>query len=171
MKRREAFKKLGLLSLVGMSGMALMSCGNDKKEEVATATATATAAAVIPKNISERDKLIINRERNTFVDAQNPTKAELKHTPEISFGDADEKGNIMVKITIGQQGIIHPATEGHWIDYLKVFVNDKENIAINFTNGGVRAFGDFYLVLKKGDTVKAESGCNIHGIWENSVVY
>ena len=166
MKRREAFKKLGILSFVGMSGMALVSCANDKKEKIATA-----AAAVVAGNISERDKLIINRERNTFADAQNPTKAELKHTPEISFGDMDEKGNVMVKITIGQQGIIHPATVGHWIDYLKVFVNDKEMIGLNFTNGGVRAFGDFYLALKKGYTVKAESGCNPHGIWENSVVY
>ena len=166
MKRREAFKKLSLLSLVGLSGMALVSCSQDKKEKIAT-----VAAAVVAENISERDKLIINREKNTFADAQNPTKAELKHTPEVIFGELDEKGNVMVKITIGQQGIIHPATEGHWIDYLKVFVNDKEVIALNFANGGVRAYGDFYLALKKGEMVKAESGCNIHGIWENSIKY
>jgi hypothetical protein len=32
MKRREAFKKLGLLSMAGLSGMVLVSCGTEDKK-------------------------------------------------------------------------------------------------------------------------------------------
>ena len=167
MKRREAFKKLGILSFVGMSGMALMSCVNDKKEEIAIAA----AAAVVPENVSERDKLIVNRERKSFADPNNPTKGELKHTPDISFGDTDEKGNVLLNITVGQQGIIHPSTAKHWIDEIVVYVNDREMISVNYANGGVRGFGDFYLALNKGDNITVEAACNLHGIWENSVRY
>ncbi|MCK5846687.1 MAG: hypothetical protein KAG84_04555 [Bacteroidales bacterium] len=166
MKRREAFKKIGLLSIISLSGFALASCSNDNDKS--NKIASGEAAVVIDEK-SPREKIIINRERMSFVDPENPTKAELKHTPEITFGDVDEKGNTLIKITIGQQGIVHPATESHWIDYLKVYVNTKEVVSLEFVNGGIRAFGHFYIALNKGDIIRAESGCNLHGIWENTV--
>jgi superoxide reductase len=166
MQRREAFKKMGLLSLVGLSGMALVSCGTEEKKIEKTAP---LAAATPPKVKSEREKLIINREKNSFKDPANPTKAELKHTPEISFGNKDEKGNILVNITVGMQGIIHPATESHWIDFINVYVNNRLVSETKFANGGIRAYSSFYIALKSGDKVHAETGCNIHGIYSSSV--
>jgi len=166
MKRREAFKKIGLMSLVGLSGMALISCGDDKtkvKKELPM------EAEVIPKAKSERELLITNREHKSIANPANPTKAELKHTPEISLGDKDEKGNTLVNITVGMNGIIHPSTKEHWIDFIKVYINDRLMVDSEFTNGGIRGFASFYVKLQKGDIILAESACNLHGIWQNSL--
>jgi len=164
MKRREAFKKIGLMSLMGLSGMALISCDNQEntKKEMGYGAETKKAK-------SKRDLLLTNRERKSFADPNNPTKAELKHTPDISFGPKDEKGNTMVTITVGMQGIIHPSTAEHWIDFIKVYVNDRLVVDSEFANGGIRGFAQFYIDLNKGDVVRAEAACNIHGIWENSL--
>ena len=168
MKRREAFKKIGLMSIVGLSGMALVSCGTEQKEVVPAAPKEVSPT---PKPKTEREKLIINREKYSFVDPENPTDAELKHTPSITFGDQDEKGNTLVTVTIGSEGIIHPAIKEHWIDYMIVYVNDIIVAESEFKNGGIRGFGNYYMLLEKGDTVKVESGCNLHGIWENSSTF
>lgn len=168
MKRREAFKKMGLIGLVGISSMSLISCGGDTPKTEVVPTIEATAAV---ETKSEREMLIINREIMTIADPDNPTQAELKHTPDITFGEKDTRGHTLVMITIGQEGIIHPAAEDHWNDYLKVFVNDKLVLETEFSNGGIRGFGHYYLALEQGDIVRAEAGCNLHGIWENSVTF
>ena len=170
MQRREAFKKMSLFGLLGISGMAVMSCTANEKE-IVKEVIPAVVPAVIPSVKSEREMLLINRQEMTFVDPENPTDHEYKHTPDITFGDTDEKGNVMVKITIGQKGIIHPALAEHWVDQLDVYVNDIKKIGLEFGNGGIRAFGNFYLAINKGDTIKAVAACNIHGIWQNSVQY
>jgi len=157
---------MGLLSLVGLSGIALISCNNEDKDEKKE---TPYEAAVIPKQKSERELLITNRERKTFADPENPTKAELKHTPDISLGDKDEKGNTMVSITVGMKGIIHPSTKEHWIDFIKVYVNERLLVDSEFANGGIRGYAQFFVALKKGDVVRVEAACNKHGIWENSL--
>lgn len=167
MKRREAFKKIGLFTIIGGSGLAfLSSCKNEESKEVIAAP---LAALSTPKAKTEREKLIINRSFNTFADPKNPTKAELKHTPEIILGEKDSLENTLVKITIGQAGIIHPATKQHWVDYIKVFVNDKLVAETEFANGGIRGFGHYYLALNQGDKIIAEAGCNLHGIYESGL--
>ena len=160
MKRREAFKKMGLLSLAGISGIALASC-NTKEESKSTAMQTA------PK--TERERLIVNREHKKIADPANPTKAELKHTPDIQLGSKDTQGNTLVTITVGKDGIIHPYTKEHWIDFIKVYVNDRLLAETEFANGGIRGYGSYYISLQPGDLIKAESGCNKHGIWESEL--
>jgi superoxide reductase len=166
MRRREAFKKIGLLGLVGLSGMALISCSND---EAKNEKEIPLEAKTIPESKSERELLISNRKRQTYAEPANPTKGELKHTPEISLGDKDEKGNTLVKITVGKDGIIHPATKEHWIDFIKVYVNERLVVDTEFANGGIRGFAYFYIALNKGDSLRAEAACNIHGIYESSI--
>ncbi len=166
MQRREAFKKMSLFGLLGISGMAVMSCTTNEKEIVKE-----VIPPVMPPVKPEREKLLVNRQEMTFADPENPTDHEYKHTPDITFGDTDEKDNVMVKITIGQKGIVHPALAEHWVDLLQVYVNDTKKIELEFGNGGIRAYGNFYLAINKGDTIKAVAACNIHGIWQNSVQY
>ncbi|RLD66253.1 MAG: twin-arginine translocation pathway signal protein [Bacteroidetes bacterium] len=166
MERREAFKKMGLMGLIGISGMALVSCAS-KEEKIEKVSSI--KASTIPKVKSERELLITNRELKTIADPANPTKAELKHTPEIIIGEKNERGNTLVKITVGKDGIIHPATENHWIDFIKVYVNDRLVVESEFANGGIRGYGHYYIELNKGDVVIVEAACNIHGIWENSI--
>jgi desulfoferrodoxin (superoxide reductase-like protein) len=104
-----------------------------------------------------------------MVDPQNPTDFELKHTPDLVLGTTDEKGNTSLTVGIGQKGIIHPSTPEHWIDYIKVFVNEQLMVDLQYMNLPIRPYGQFYLQLKKGDIIRVESGCNLHGIYENSI--
>jgi len=116
-------------------------------------------------------KLIVNRQKIGFADPKNPTKFEQKHTPDISFGEKDPNGFTKVLITIGQAGIIHPTTENHWIDFMNIYKNDQLVSKMEFENGPIRGYADHYINLNEGDDLKVEIGCNLHGIWENTIVY
>lgn len=149
MKRRKLFKTLGLASAGIVAGGAILSSKKTIGQE-------------------KQDKLIINRMKMTFADPENPTKHELKHTPDITFHEKDANGFTKVLITIGQEGIIHPTEENHWIDYLKLYQNDQLVSNMVFENGPIRGYGEHYINLQAGDVIKAEAGCNLHGIWESS---
>lgn len=153
MKRRDLFKKLGLVSAGVIIGTSVLS-------------STKALAQDTPQN-----KLIVNRQKMAIADTNNPTKFEQKHTPDISFGEKDSKGFTMVLITIGQAGIIHPTAENHWIDFMSIYKNDRLISKIEFENGPIRGYADHYIQLNEGDIVKVEIGCNLHGIWENSATF
>jgi len=74
----------------------------------------------------------------SFADPENPTDFELKHTPEITFLEADGIGFTRLKIHVGSKGIVHPTEENHWIDYLKIFTNEKLVVFTEFENGPLR---------------------------------
>jgi len=173
MKRREVFKNLGVIALVGGSSLSLLSsCTNDsEKAPVKNQKAEKDEKKPINGWTSDREKLLINRNPQKIADPTNPTDFELKHTPDITFGDKDEKGNTLLKVTIGKEGIIHPSTKEHWIDYLIIFVNGKQFAYTEYVNGDIRAYANYFVVLKSGDKVKVEAGCNLHGIWTNEVVF
>ena len=121
-------------------------------------------------NNIDREKLIVNREKMTIKDPDNPTNFELKHTPEISF-DKITNEFTPVKIVVGSNGIIHPTTEKHWIDFMKIYVNNRLEIYTEYNNGITQANSIHYIKLKNGDKVKVEIGCNLHGIWSNETKY
>jgi len=168
MKRREAFKKIGILALMSSGGLALLSSCTNKDTEATKAVETIDVmeAMSTPKVKSDREKLIINRKYNKFKDSNNPSKAELKHTPDIIIGNNNEQGFTLVSIIIGQKGIIHPSTKEHWIDYISLYLNNKLYSKTEFINGGIQGFANFYIELNKGDTLRAEAGCNLHGIYD-----
>ena len=121
------------------------------------------------KDAAVENKQIINRQKMSFKDSENPTKAELKHTPEITVKDSDENGFTRIDVTIGSQNIIHPTTTEHWIDYMKLYLDDDFIGEIKNEAGKARGFGSFYVKLENVKSVKAEIGCNLHGIWENTL--
>jgi len=167
MKRIEMLKTMGIATIAVTTGIGLLSSCETKTTEVADAVPEKEEEKQPAK--TEREKLIVNRQNNTFADPANPTKLELKHTPEITFGGLDKNGFVQIFITIGSQGIIHPTEDNHWIDFLKILVNNKEIQNIEFANGAIRGYNSCFAKLNKGDRVKAISGCNIHGIWESEV--
>lgn len=169
MERRQLLKFIGFAALAGSAGV-IAACNNIATADEKTMTNDSVSKPIEPE-LTEREKLIVNRTKMSIQDKEKPTELELKHTPEISFGEPDEKGFVKTTITLGSGGIIHPADENHWIDYLKIFVNDKEFAHVENKNGGVRGFSDFWIKLEKGAIVKAEAGCNLHGIWENIKTY
>jgi len=146
-----------------------------KNEEITTTKTTKMVDENSTIQTKASDSLIVNREIMTFADAANPTDFELKHTPEISFSEAKEDGSVDVSVKIGSNGIVHPNTEDHWIDFVKITVkgeNDKEVVQFKYTNNGNSTFGPYNIKkINKGDSIIAEIGCNQHGIWSNSVVF
>ncbi len=121
------------------------------------------------QQIVQKEKANKNRQRMNIKDAEHPTKLELKHTPEISLGDKDAKGFTKVEITVGSKNIIHPAVKDHWIDYLKLYKDGELVGHLAIEPGMARGFSGFRVKLDGAKVLKAEIGCNLHGIWENTL--
>lgn len=161
MERRNVLKSIGLLSIVGVTGL-FSACAEKESKELHEEKETKTLKP-------EENKLIINRQKMKIQDPENPKELELKHTPEISVKEVDEKGFTRVDISLGIQGFIHPVEENHWIDYIKLFLDDSFIGEIKYEAGKSRGFASFYVKLDSVKVIKAEIGCNLHGIWENTL--
>ncbi len=168
MNRRKLIKTLGLSALAISTGM-FASCNSEdsetKKELVALKDSIAKSKNI---ELSERDKKIINRFDMKIKDKENPTKAELKHTPEIKIGKSNDLNYTEVKITVGTS-IIHPSTNEHWIDFIELYADDDLVGHINFEAGKASGFAVFKIKIENISKLKAISGCNIHGIWHSEL--
>jgi len=153
MKRRKALK-LGLLGLVAASSPLIASKSENEKCEISPYK-------------KYRDK-IINRNKYKK-DPKNPTKAELKHTPDIKIGAVDKKGYTLVEIIIGQEGIIHPSTQDHWIDFIELKADGKRVGITFFEPGKAMGYAAFRVKLNGVKTLTAVEGCNLHGIGEETI--
>jgi len=122
MERRDVLKKIGLASIIGATGLVAIACESDNNFR-AVAPIPSPEMDQPEKTITARKKLIVNRNRMSFADSKNPTKAELKHTPQITFEPDADDGFVKINVVVGSQGIIHPATAEHWIDYLTFFTD------------------------------------------------
>ena len=146
MKRREAIKLTALATLgVAVSAQACPSKGSCN---------------------TDSDK---NRNLMTPKDAKNMTKGELKHTPQITLGDKDANGYTLVEITVGQGGIIHPSTKGHWIDFITLYVDKKIVGSTELQAEISRGAAAFRVKLDGASFVTANAGCNLHGIWASTI--
>ncbi len=157
MRRRDLLKTIGILGITGVSAITFSSCNPKEAQKEAE------------KKLSERDKLIVNRKKMAFQDPENPTDFELKHTPDIVIGEKNEQGFTRVDILVGSKGIIHPTKPDHWIDYLTLFADNKKILHVEYEAGVAMGFASFYVKADGVKNIKAEIGCNLHGIWENSV--
>ncbi len=155
MQRRNLLKMIGLLGIAGTVGV-FSSCTENIEEKK------------VIKEQKDDKKANFNRQKMGIKDPENPTKAELKHTPEISIKETDGEFT-RIEIMVGSQGIIHPTTVEHWIDYIKLFVNNNLVGAVEFEAGMARGFASFIVKNNDLKTLKAEIGCNLHGIWESSL--
>ncbi len=111
---------------------------------------------------------IKNREKYKK-DAKNPTKGQLKHTPDIKIGPKDANGYTLVEITLGQEGIIHPSTDNHWIDFIELNADGKLVARTLFEPGKAMGYAAYKVKLDGVKKLTAVAGCNIHGIWENTI--
>lgn len=115
------------------------------------------------------EKLIVNTKKMKPKDPNNPTKGELKHLPDIKIGAADAKGFTLVEVNIGQKGIIHPSTAGHWIYEIELFADGKKVSSVSLEPGTSRGYLASRVNLSKVKMLSATSKCNLHGIWTASV--
>ncbi|MDQ7043839.1 MAG: desulfoferrodoxin family protein [Sulfurimonas sp.] len=146
MKRREAIKITALATL----GMAV------------------SAEACVGKQTCQTDTSK-NRIMMKPKDAKNLTKGELKHTPQITLGSKDANGYTLVEITVGQGGIIHPSTKGHWIDFISLYV-DKKLVGTTELEAEIsRGAAAFRVKLDGAKYITSNAGCNLHGIWTSTI--
>jgi len=145
MNRRKALQTLGAGAII-----------------LATTNANATSKS------TENKKNSFNRVKMSPKDLKNLTKGEKKHTPEITIKDKDAKGFTLIEVNVGSDGIIHPSTKNHWIDFIELYA---DNMLVGHTEleGEIsRGFSSFRVNLKNIKSLKAVSGCNLHGIWETT---
>ncbi len=166
MERREVLKTLGIS--MTLLGTGLFTACTGKEEVKVGKKEISQKNTPPPKPVSLRDKKIVNRDKHAIKDPENPTKAELKHTPEIAIGEANEAGFSEIKITIGQQGIIHPTTDAHWIDFISLSADEKLIGKVEFEIGAASGYATFRVKTEGINTLTAVSGCNLHGIWQST---
>lgn len=130
--------------------------------------ATTNANANANPKSTENKKSSFNRIKMSPKDVKNLTKGEKKHTPQITIKDKDSKGFTLIEINVGSDGIIHPSTKNHWIDFIKLYADNKLVGHTELEGEISRGFSSFSVNLKNIKSLKAVSGCNLHGIWETS---
>ncbi len=92
-----------------------------------------------------------------------------KHVPIIEAPEkVKAKEHFTVKIKVGGiDGVEHPNTLGHWINWVQLFAGDrlisKVDFAPEMCNGYLVTLN---VTLNETATLKAREFCNLHGVWE-----
>lgn len=150
MERRKALKTVAVAALAMGATSLLADNHGGKKHDIPS-------------------KEGMNRVKMTPADPKNPTDYELKHMPEIKLGKTDAKGFTTVKINVGKNGIIHPSTADHWIDYIELWADNKLVGKTELLPEISRGFAYFKINSKGVKQLTAVAGCNLHGIWEDTI--
>ena len=137
------------------------------RREMIKITTLATLATVTASAYDE--KLVVNKEKMKPKDAKNLTKAELKHTPEITVGSKDAAGYTLVEVGIGQGGIIHPSTDNHWIYEIELYADGKKVDRVTLEPSISRGYMGSRVKLDGVKALSAVAKCNLHGEWTSSV--
>ncbi len=168
MKRRNAFQNLKRIGLAGIASIMLIACNPTQSEKpVEQEPVTEQKEAVVEEAKAETNTLIVNRQLMHFADPNNPSDFEYKHTPEITLGDEAAKGFTTIQVRVGQNDIVHPVEDNHWIDFITLYADDQQVGHIEFEAGQSLGFATFYVQLDEVKALKAVAGCNLHGIWES----
>lgn len=172
MKKKTLTQVLTFVAIFSLI-VALGSCKNGGENHDADTQDSSVVEEDIKveETTKTRDELIINRQEMSFADPENPVDFELKHTPEITVGEKGEDGKTKISVIVGSEGIIHPETAEHWIDFLELKVEGENEIVelIEFENNEEAGKYDFMVNLEGAKTVTVTAGCNLHGIWKNQV--
>ncbi len=97
------------------------------------------------------------------------TDMAKKHLPTIEAPErvkAKEPFTVKVKVG-GIDGVEHPNTLSHWINWLELYAGDRWISKVEFAP----EITDNYVVtlnvtLEETVTLKARGYCNLHGVWE-----
>jgi len=114
-------------------------------------------------------KLVVNTNNIKIKDSKKPTSGELKHSPLITVGKKDKKGFTLVEVNIGQEGIIHPSSQKHWIYEIELFADDKKVSIVSLEPKISRGYLSCRVDLSNVKTLKAISKCNLHGIYTTTI--
>jgi superoxide reductase len=108
-------------------------------------------------------------ELNKPVDWKNLTDMAKKHVPIIEApAKVKAKESFAVKVKVGGiDGIEHPNTLGHWINWVELYAGERLISRIEFapelSDGYVATIN---VTLSETAMLKAREYCNLHGVWE-----
>jgi superoxide reductase len=108
-------------------------------------------------------------ELNRPKDWKNLTDMAKKHVPVIAApAKVKAKEPFTVKVKVGGiNGIEHPNTLGHWINWIELYASERLISRIEFApelcDGYVATIN---VNLNETATLKARGYCNLHGVWE-----
>jgi superoxide reductase len=108
-------------------------------------------------------------ELNKPTDWKNLTDMAKKHVPIIEApAKVKAKEQFAVKVKVGGiNGVEHPNTLGHWINWVELYSGERLISRIEFapelTNSYVVTVN---VTLSETATLKAHEYCNLHGVWE-----
>jgi len=123
-------------------------------------------STLVSTSVSAYDeKLVVNKEKMKPKDSKHMTKGELKHTPEILIGTKDEAGYTLVEVSVGQEGIIHPSTDNHWIYEIILVADGKEVDSVSLEPSISRGYLGTHVKLDGVKELLAIAKCNLHGEW------
>ena len=129
----------------------------------------ATATVSVQAKEAPVAETTMNRMKMKVEDPVKPTNYELKHLPQITVKEKDTKGYTVVEVLVGQKGIIHPSTPGHWVDFIELYADDKL-VGKNVLEANISSGSTLFSVKLDGvKTLTSHAGCNLHGIWTASV--
>jgi desulfoferrodoxin-like iron-binding protein len=137
------------------------------RREVLKTAALAALATTVASAYDE--KLIVNRTKMKIADPAHPTKAELKHTPDITLGSKDAAGYTLVEVTVGKEGIIHPSKPDHWIYEIELYADGKLVDKVSLEPVISRGYLGSRVKLDGVKALSAVAKCNLHGDWESTL--
>jgi superoxide reductase len=102
------------------------------------------------------------QEVHSIQDVDSATDFELKHTPAVSIEEL--ASGQLVKVSIGLKGLVHPQTEEHFIEWIRVFDGGEPIGEVSF---GPNDTPEAQFEVKRSSSqITVQSLCNLHGLWE-----
>lgn len=108
-------------------------------------------------------------ELNRPKDWKNLTDMAKKHVPVISApAKVKAKEPFTVKVKVGGiDGVEHPNTLGHWINWVELYAGERLVSRIEFApelcDGYITTIN---VTLNEAAALRAREYCNLHGVWE-----
>ena len=107
----------------------------------------------------------LEQEILTITDFENATDFELKHSPNVVA--SEQADSLVLNVTIGLNGLTHPQTEEHLIEWIRVYIGDEIVGEANFGPDDTPEAS--FEVVKTDAAICVRAFCNLHGIWETRV--
>ena len=108
-------------------------------------------------------------ELNKPADWNNLPGMAKKHLPVIEApNEVNANDAFSVRISVGGiDGVVHPNTLTHWINWVEVYAEEQLICRIEFGSELSNGYSaTINVTLSKTATLNAKAYCNMHGVWQ-----
>ena len=104
----------------------------------------------------------VYEEVHSIEDIDTASDFELKHTPNVELEEL--ASGQLLKVSIGLKGLVHPQTEEHFIEWIRVF--DGTELVGECLFGPADEPVASLEVKRSSNQIAVQALCNLHGVWE-----